>query len=113
MVEWAESVSQLVRKEALAGKKWDGLKLVPGRATRYFTEEESVVKKLTDDGYTEDKIYNKKLKGIGDIEKLVGKKNFDDLLGTWVDKKIGEPSLVPESDPRNEVKSSAEADFAN
>lgn len=97
------------------GKKWPGFKLVEGRSNRVIADEASVVKHLIQDmSYGEDLIYNKKIKGIGDLEKLLGKKGFADEIGKWVIKPKGKPTLVLESDKRPEISSadSAAADFA-
>ena len=44
------------------------------------------------------------------IEKMLGKKPFAEWLGDFVDKPLGKPTLVPESDKR-EPYNSAVADF--
>ena len=46
-----------------------------------------------------------KLAGIPAIEKLVGKKVFPDLLGKYVVKPQGAPTLVPETDGRPPLNS--------
>jgi len=58
-------------------------------------------------------VINVKLKGIGDIEKLVGKKEFPTLLGEVVAFKKTAPSLVHESDKRPALgNDEAKSDFA-
>ena len=58
--------------------------------------------------YTEEQIYNIKLKGITDMEKLLGKKMFTQLLGTYIVKPSGKPTMVPESDKRTELNTAAD-----
>ena len=41
-----------------------------------------------------------KLKGLGDLEELVGKKKLTELIGKYIEKPEGKPTLVPESDKR-------------
>ena len=57
------------------------------------------------------------LKGITKMEKLLGKKKFTELLtdAELVIKPPGKPTLVPESDRRPEINSTASAieDFKN
>ena len=61
-------------------------------------------------GYTD--IYKKSLIGITEMEKLLGKKKFAEVLGKLVYKPQGKITLVPESDKRQEVMvATAEVDF--
>ena len=98
LVDWANSVSAHILKEALEGKAWPGYKLVEGRSVRKWINEETVLKALTNKGYKMDQITNTKIKGIGDIEKLITKERVQNL-GLTV-KPQGKPTLVPESDKR-------------
>ena len=38
------------------------------------------------------------------MEKLIGKKKFNEILGTLVERPEGKPTLVPSSDRRKEIK---------
>ena len=48
------------------------------------------------------------LRGIGELEKLAGKKRFAELAGDCIEKPKGKPTLVPETDKRPEWNSAAE-----
>ena len=98
--KWLDSVSKYVYDEAVNGKKWEGFKIVDGQNRRGWIEEEKVIETLFFHNYKEGEFKTSKLKGIGDIEKLVGKKNFSDILDGHVAFKKTSPSLVPESDKR-------------
>lgn len=100
---WLESVNKFVYDEALRGRKWKGYKLVAGRSSRAITDEEAIRQDLLAKKYLEDEIFNIKLKGIGDLEKLVGKKQFSALYGQYVRSKPGNPKLVPDSAPGDEI----------
>lgn len=100
---WLESVNKFVYDEALRGHKWKGYKLVAGRSSRVITDEEAIRQDLLTKRYLEDEIFNIKLKGIGDLEKLVGKKQFSALYGQYVRSKPGNPKLVPDSAPGDEI----------
>ena len=77
---------------------------------RKYTSEAEVIKATTEAGYTD--IYKTILLGVGDLEKRIGKKAFKDVLGKYVVKPVGAPTLVPESDSRKPY-SDAATDFKN
>ena len=63
-------------------------------------------------GYSD--IYTQKLIGIGEMEKLMGKDRFKELLGNLIIKPAGKPTLVPVTDKRPALASSrAEDEFKN
>ena len=97
--KWFDKVTDHLYQEALDGKKWEGYKLVDGQSRRGWLDEQAAANILSTD-YCEEQYTTTKLKGIGDIEKLVGKKEFPVLLGEVVGFKKTAPSLVPESDKR-------------
>lgn len=105
LLEWVNSVTLYIQDEALAGKKWPGYKLVEGRSNRVWGQPYLVheaLSKMVEDGEIEHitDIQETKLKGITAITKLLGKDKFNDILGEWVVKPAGKPTLVPESDKR-------------
>ena len=108
---WLESVNKFVYDEALRGHKWKGYKLVSGRSSRVITDEEAIRQDLLSKKYLEDEIFNIKLKGIGDLEKLVGKKQFSALYGQYVKSKPGNPKLVPDSAPGDEINPLSDFDI--
>ena len=108
---WLESVNKFVYDEALRGHKWKGYKLVAGRSSRVITDEEAIRQDLLAKKYLEDEIFNIKLKGIGDLEKLVGKKQFSALYGQYVKSKPGNPKLVPDSAPGDEINALSDFDI--
>ena len=93
---WIESVNKYVYDRAIQGYKWEGYKLVAGRSSRVITDEAKVRQELLDE-FLEDEVLNIKLKGIGDLEKLLGKKVFSARFGDVVQSRPGAPKLVPES----------------
>lgn len=93
---WIESVNKYVYDRAIQGHKWEGYKLVAGRSSRVITDEAKVRQELLDE-FLEDEVLNIKLKGIGDLEKLLGKKVFSARFGDVVQSRPGAPKLVPES----------------
>ena len=109
--KWAEEIYTYAQNEAVVNhRQWPGFKLVLGKSNRKYTDEEEAAEAAKKAGYTD--IYKTSLIGITDMEKLMGKKKFSEILGSLVYKPEGKVTLVPESDKREAVKSAtAEADF--
>ena len=55
--------------------------------------------------------YKRTLLSLTDIQKLLGKVKFNEIVAPYVIKPEGKPTLVPRSDKREEINSAA-ADFA-
>ena len=104
LVNWAGKVSAYLLAEALKGKKWPEHKLVAGRSNRAWKDLKAAERALWGK-YDEDQIYNKKLKGFGDLEKLATKKGLVDLVGEFIHKPEGKPTLVHKSDKRQALNS--------
>jgi hypothetical protein len=83
------------------GKKWKNWKLVHGRSNRKYKDESAVIKAAEKAGFHD--IYIRKLISITEMEKLMGKKTFQNVLGSLVVKPPGKLTLVPSTDKRPEV----------
>lgn len=115
--KWAKLVCDYALEQAYKhGVEYPGYKVVEGRSNRKYSKPDSKVAKiLTDNGYQESDILVHKLKGITDIEKLLGKKTFAEVLGSYVVKPPGKPTLVCSEDKRPAINSAMQAqeDFKN
>lgn len=109
--KWAEEIYAYAQNEAVVNhKEWPGFKLVLGRSNRKYTDETDAAEAAKKAGYTD--IYKQSLIGITEMERLMGKKKFNEILGSFVYKPEGKVTLVPDSDKREAVKTAtAEADF--
>ena len=87
-------------KRALSGYAWDNWKVVEGRSTRRFTDEKKVAEIVEGAGYDP---YQRKLLTLTDMQKMLGKKKFNDILGEYVSKPQGKPTLVSRADIRPEM----------
>lgn len=111
--KWAGDIQSYAMTKAAAGHKFKGWKLVRGRSTRKYTNQDAVAKVLTDAGIPEASIYERSLLGITAMEKAITKKRFTELLAGLITKPAGAPTLVESSDPRAEVEASALDGFEN
>lgn len=100
LVSWANDVKAYALKEATEGYNIPGYKLVEGRSVRKFSDEVAVSQAVIEAGFDP---YEKKLLTITAMTKLLGKKNFNDLLGGLIVKPSGKPTLVPLDDSRQEM----------
>ena len=107
LTSWAEDIKTYALQEALKGTAFPGYKLVEGRSTRRFTDENAVAKAVAEAGFEP---WEKKLQTITALTKQMGRKVFNELLGKYIEKPQGKPTLVPESDTRP-VFNPAERDF--
>jgi len=109
--KWASDIYAFAQEQAInEGKHWPGYKVVEGRSNRKFTSDEDVIEAAQAAGYKD--IFRKTLIGITEMERLMGKEQFNNILGRLVYKPKGKLTLVPASDKREAVNTgSAQADF--
>lgn len=100
LASWTKDVKDYALTAALSGKQFPGYKLVEGRSNRKYTDEAMVAETVEEAGYEP---YEKKLLGITAMTALLGRRQFNELLGHLVMKPEGKPTLVPESDKRPEM----------
>lgn len=99
LTKWANEIVAYAQDAAINhGKEWSGFKLVESRTNRKYTDEDAVAHAAAAAGYHD--IYRKSLIPITEMEKLMGKQTFKEVLGSLVIKPAGRPTLVPASDKR-------------
>jgi len=103
LISYAEDIKAYALKKSLEqGKKWNGYKLVESITKRKISDEDAVGKILTDAGF--EPYAPRKLLSLSDLQKKVGKAQFEELVGSYVTKPKGQPVLAPESDAREEYQ---------
>lgn len=110
LTKWAKDIHDYALEQALQGEVFPGWKVVEGRSNRKWTDEDKIGEILLGQGFLESIIFTKKLTGITSMEEAVGKKEVVRLLGDYIEKPPGKPTLAPESDKRP-VYNAAKADF--
>lgn len=111
LVQWYKDLEEYATKALLDGKPIEGWKLVAGRSNRTFTNQDAAIQAVIAAGYDEALLYDRKPKTLTELEKLMGKAEFAEKLGSFVIKPPGRPTLAPASDKR-EAYNPAAADFA-
>ena len=99
LIKWANAILAYATDAAVNhGKEWTGFKIVEGRSVRRYKDEDVVAREAESAGYTD--IFDKKLISLTQMERLMGKKAFTDILDGLIEKPPGKPTLVPLSDKR-------------
>ena len=107
LIAWASDIKEYALQQAISGKEWAGWKLVESRSNRKYSNEEAVIQAVTDAGFY---LYEKKLLGITDMQKHLGKSRFYELLTAYIEKPKSKAMLVLESDKRPAMNN-AKTDF--
>jgi len=102
--DWLSSVTANALDQALNhGVKWPGLKLVEGRSIRKYINETDVSLALQDAGVKDGDIFKPlEVKGITELTKILGKTDFERIVGPYIHKPPGRPILAPADDKRAE-----------
>ena len=112
---WLNAVEESARKAALSGTKIPGRKLVNGRSSRAYTDEEEVRalmsravrtqehggKKLRREDYLDEKVISP-AQAEKRIKPVLSTKMWN-KIAAFIEKKPGAAVLVEESDPRDEI----------
>ena len=111
LIKWANAILAYATDAAVNhGKVWMGFKIVEGRSVRRYKDEDAVAREAESAGYTD--IFDKKLISLTQMERLMGKKAFTDILDGLIEKPPGKPTLVPISDKRPAIHTgSAQSEF--
>lgn len=113
---YAATLENYTLQRAMEGETFPGFKVVEGRSLRQISDQGAAMATLAKAGFPEDAyIKPKELKTITDLERLLKKKGFQELLGQYVIKPQGKPTLVEDTDPRPAMSTadSAKNDFKN
>lgn len=85
------------------GVEIPGWKVVRSGTRRVVKDEAKAFSRLEAAGYTSDQFSKRKIVGVTELDRLVGKANFWDVLGDAAYTRPGRPSLVPEYDKRQAI----------
>lgn len=108
LISWAEDFKKEALDMAIGGTPIPHYKLVEGRANRTYADSNEVATVVEKAGYDP---YEKKIKTVTAMQKMLGKNEFNELLKDLIIKPQGKPTLVPESDPRPAMNAMPEDDF--
>lgn len=106
---WLASLEEVALTMAYSeGQTLPGYKVVSSGGRRVIDDVRGASEALVAYGYDAEEVAPRKMTGIGKLEKLLGD-NFETLLGPYVRKSEGRPSLVPSTDRRRAINPASEA----
>lgn len=107
---WLKRVRDQAMTTLLDGGDIPGYKVVEGRqGARRWTDEHRVAELLDTAGYTRDEYTTTTIFSPAGMDKALGKKKVEELLGGCVERSPGSPTIVPASDKRPPYDREAEA----
>lgn len=112
---WVSGLEEYALSAILAGGTIPGWKAVEGRSVRQFDDIDKAFDILKANGIDEAVLYERKPITLTAVEKLLGKKQFEELLSKHIIKPPGKPTLAPESDKREAITNMPKAEqvFSN
>lgn len=110
--QWLKDVEKVALTMAYSeGVEIPGHKVVLSGGKRVIPDSDGAIEHLAQMGYSHDQVAKKTVRGIGELEKLLGKADFKIHMedAGFVEKTEGRPSLVHESDKRPAINPNSEA----
>lgn len=99
LTKWADGILAYTTDAAVNhGKEWSGFKIVEGKSVRKYKDEGLVTQAVKDHSFHN--IYRHSLITMTEMQKMMGKKQFESILGNLIVKPKGNPTLVPVTDKR-------------
>jgi len=111
LIQWYKDLEAYATDALLSGKEIPGWKLVAGRSIRTFNDQDAAIQAVIAAGYDEALVYDRKPKTLSELEKLMGKAEFAEKIGSFVVKPLGKPTLALATDKRDAYNPAA-SDFA-
>lgn len=112
VVKYQKDLQEWALRECLAGKEVPGWKAVEGRGSRDWADMEQAFAVLQENQIPKAMLYEEKPLTLAQVEKVVGKKEFTEIVGDLVVKNPGKPTLVKESDKRDAITNKITAEEA-
>lgn len=113
VVAYQKDLQEWALSECLAGKEVPGWKAVEGRRSRDWTDMDAAFERLTKSGVAAEEIlWERKPLTLAQVEKIIGKKDFNDAVGEFVIQRSGKPALVEISDKREAITNKVTAQEA-
>lgn len=100
LAAYARELEDYAQTALLEGRTLPGWKLVQGRSTRKWTDQDAAFRQMEADGIDEAMLYTRTPISLTAAEKMLGKKRFAEVMSAFITRAPGAPKLAKDSDPR-------------
>lgn len=109
--QWLKDIREHALELLLKGENVPGWKAVEGKSNRKITDIDKAFEIIENEGFDKAVLYEKKPITLTALEKLVGKTKLNEVIGKYIEKPKGAPTLAKETDKRESYKTSAAEEF--
>lgn len=100
LAAYAKDLEEYAQQALMEGRTLPGWKLVQGRSTRKWTDQDAAFQQMEHDGIDEAMLYTRTPISLTAAEKMIGKKKFAETMSAFITRAPGAPKLAAASDPR-------------
>lgn len=100
LTAWYSDLQDYARDAILAGCIIPGWKVVEGKSNRAFTDADKALEIMRAQGFDDAILFERKPLTLAQLEKLVGKKKFAEIMGDLITRPRGKPTLADAKDER-------------
>ena len=100
LATYARDLEEYAQQALMEGHTLPGWKLVQGRSTRKWTDQDAAFQQMQADGIDEAMLYTRTPITLTVAEKMIGKKKFAETMSAFITRAPGAPKLAQASDPR-------------
>ena len=100
LAAYAKDLEEYAQQALMEGRTLPGWKLVQGRSTRKWTDQDAAFRQMQADGIDEAMLYTRTPITLTVAEKMIGKKRFAETMSAFITRAPGAPKLAQASDPR-------------
>lgn len=111
VADWLKKLESYASKKLETGGSIPGYKLVAGRTTRVWDDQNTAFADMREHGIDDALLFERVPITVAKLEKAIDKKLFAQIVEPHITVSPGKPTMVPESDNRP-TWSAAKADFA-
>lgn len=111
LAAWVKKLEAYALKECIDGNTIPGWKAVHGTSRRKWSDQDGAFQVLKANGTEEAMLYTREPLTAPQVEELIGKARFKELLTGYVDTPPGKPTLVQQNDKREAIQPVKAADY--